>query len=153
MKNENEITYLDTYGEGGYSYEDFVEYCKDQNWDMQEDELEIPAEYSASYWEWVRAQIEDDVECFFENLKYTKGIVNEPCVITGTLGLWWGRPKVLPTKCDNLIEAVKMCWGDCDDVRVTGLDGVVYVDAMHHDGTNCFEIRPKSGKKYPKYLY
>lgn len=173
MKKNERITWLDTYCEGGYSYEDFVEYCKDQNWDMQEDELEIPAEYSASYWEWVREQIEDDVECFFENLKYTKGIVNEPCVISGTLGLWWGGPAIEEVMCDSLAEAVKKCWSGCDDVQVTSKDGVVYVVAMHHDGRNCFEIRPLTERgrekmrdgedicvgnhwhtgKYPKYLY
>lgn len=147
-----EITYLDTFGNGGYTYEDFVDYCKEQNWDMQEDELEIPAEYSASYWEWVRAQIDDDIECFFENLKYEKGVVQEPCIVTGTLGLWWGRPDIEPTEIRDLATAVRKCWGDCEYVKVTGKDGVVHVEAAHHDGTNYFEIRPVEGE-YPEYLY
>ena len=104
-KKEREVTWLDTYGDGGYTYEDFVEYCKEENWDMQEDELEIPAEYSASYREWVQQQIEDDVECFFENLKYTKE-VNGRCVVSGSLGLWDGRPEQIGIHADR-DQAVK----------------------------------------------
>ena len=69
---------------------------------------------------------------------------------------------------DTLIEK-----GDCDAVQVTSKGGVVYVVAMHHDGRNCFEIRPLTERgiekmregedicvgnhwhtsKFPKYLY
>ena len=144
--NEKEIVFLDTYGEGDRSYSDYVEWCKEMG-------IEPAEEDSGIYWDWIRQEIDDDVECFFENLKYETGVTSKPCVITGSLGLWWGRPTIEPTECSDLAGAVRRCWGDCDAVKVTGLDGVVYVEAYHHDGTNHFEIRPKSGKKYPKYLY
>jgi hypothetical protein len=147
------MIYIDTYNDNGYTYEDFVEYCKEQNWDVPEEELDIPSEDSDEYLEWVRTTVEDDIECFFTNLKYAKGVVNEPCEITGSLGLWYGRRVIIPTVCDNLAEAINRCWGSCDYVSVSLEDGVVYVRAAHHDGTNKFEIRPKDGNVYPKYLY
>lgn len=145
-----EITYLDTFGDGGYTYQDFEDYCKEQNWDMQEDELEIPAEYSASYREWVEQNIEDDIECFFENLKYSD--VNGACCVSGFLGLWDGRHEIVSKKFETLTDAVEACWGECDYVQVWLQDGTVYVKAYHHDGTNYFEIRPVNGE-YPEYLY
>lgn len=152
MKNNNKvITYLDTYGNGGYTYADFVEYCKEENWDLPEDELKIPAEDSHEFWEWINGQIEWDVEDFFENLKYAKD-VNDPCEVSGTLGLWWGNPTIEPKKFDTLVDAISACWDKADAVQVTLEDGVVYVKAMHHDGTNCFEIRPENGT-YPEYLF
>lgn len=146
-KNEREITWLDTYCEGGYSYEDYKQWCEDN-------------------------EVGADVECLFENLKYSDcGKI--PVVISGRLGLWWGRPTIEEVMCDSLGEAVKKCWGDCDAVQVTSKGGVVYVVAMHHDGRNCFEIRPLTERgiekmregedicmgnhwhtsKFPKYLY
>lgn len=172
MKKDKEITWLDTYCEGGYSYEDFVEYCKEQNWDMREDELKIPEEGSAQYWEWINEQIAEDVACFFDNLK-SSDCDKVPVVISGHLGLWWGRPVIDNEACVSLSEAIRKCWGSCDAVEVTSHGGVVVVRAMHHDGTNCFEIRPLTERgeakmregedicvgnhwhtgKFPKYLF
>ena len=141
---ENEIVYLDTYCEGGYSYDEYVDWCHDM-------EIEPAEEQSEEYWRWIAQQIEDDVECFFENLKYAND-VNGECVVSGTLGLWDGRHEIEPKEFDTLEKAIKACWSNADYVTITGKDGVIYVEAMHHDGTNRFEIRKKDGE-YPKYLY
>lgn len=165
-KQERKITWLDTYCEGGYSYEDYKQWCEDN-------EVGADVEGSKDYWNWISEMIADDVECFFENLKYTKGIVQQPCVVSGRLGLWWGSPKIENTMFNSLSDAVRECWGECDAVEVTSENGVVYVVAMHHDGRNCFEIRPLTERgaermeegeeicvgnhwhtgKYPKYLF
>ena len=172
MGKENTVIWIDAYGDGGYSYEDFVDYCKEENWDMQEDELEIPAEYSESYREWVQEQIEEDIECFFANLQYSDAN-KTPVVVTGSLGLWWGRPSIEDTLIESLLAAVKKCVEECDYFKVYSEEGVLYVESSHHDGTNYFEIRPltdlgaelmRDGKdidindslhvgKFPKYLY
>lgn len=146
MEQKKEIVLLDTFDDGEYSYSAYLEYCADFG-------LEPAGEYSAPYQMWVSEEIWNDVECFFINLRNAKGVVGESCVITGTLGLWWGRPEITPTVCENLASAVHKCIGDCDYYRVTSNDGVVYVEATHHDGTNSFEIRSVSGEKYPKYLF
>ena len=166
MKKNERVTWLDTYCEGGYSYEDYKQWCEDN-------EVGADVEGGEDYWRWINEQLTWDVECFFDNLKHTKGIVQQPCVISGTLGLWWGKPAIKEVMCDSLGEAVKKCWGDCDAVQVTSKGGVVYVVAMHHDGDDCFEIRPLTERgaekmregedicvgnhwhtsKFPKYLY
>lgn len=164
-KKEREITWLDTYCEGGYSYEEYVENCEDNG-------IEPAEEGSDAYWSWIEDMISDDVECFFDNLKYSD-VNKQAVVISGHLGLWWGSPTIQEEMCDSLSEAVKKCWGDCDAVEVTSFNGSVRVRAMHHDGTNCFEIRPLTERgeelmregepicvgnhwhtgKFPKYLY
>lgn len=165
MKKNERVTWLDTYCEGGYSYEDYKQWCEDN-------EVGADVEGSEGYWRWIGEMIADDVECFFENLKYSDSD-KIPVVISGRLGLWWGRPTIEEVMCDSLGEAVKKCWGDCDAVQVTSKGGVVYVVAMHHDGSNCFEIRPLTQRgrekmrkgeeicvgnhwhtsKFPKYLF
>lgn len=147
------LIYLNTFNNGGYTYEDFVEYVKDENWDMSEDELDIPSEDSEEYHEWLHTVVEDDIDCFFTNLKYSMGVVHDPCVITGTLGLWDGRHTIFPTECNELAEAIRKCCENCNEFQVSIEDGVVYVEASHHDGVNKFEIRLKDGSDYPKRLY
>ena len=164
MKKNNEITYLDTFCEGGYCYQDYLEWC-------EENEVGADVEGGEDYWRWIEEMLADDVECFFTNMKYSD--CNGPCVVTGTLGLWWGHPTIEPEKFNSLAEAIHECWDGCDAVQVWGKNGVIYVKGMHHDGSNYFEIRPLTERgrerlengepitignhwhtsKYPKYLY
>ena len=140
------ITYLDTYCEGGYSYEDYKEWC-------EECEVGVGEEGGEDYWNWIYENHANDVEDFFENLKYSKEPgVNHPVVVTGTLGLWWGRPEISPTRFDCLFDAVRQCMDGADSIQVELEDGVVEVRTMHHDGTNVFEIRPVDGT-FGEYLY
>lgn len=159
------MVYLDTYGDGGYSYADYVENCADM-------ECGADVEGSEDYYRWLDWQIRTDIETFFDNLKYAN-TEHRPCVISGTLGLWWGAARIEEEMCSDLATAVHKCCSGCDYMEVTSLNGVVRVSASHHDGTNNFEIRPltergvermKSGKticvgnhwhtgKYDKYLY
>lgn len=166
MKKHERVTWLDTYCEGGYSYEDYKQWCEDN-------EVGADVEGGEDYWRWINEQLTWDVECFFDNLKYTKGIIQQPCVISGTLGLWWGKAQIDIEMEDNLGDAVRRCAGTGDAFEVYSERGVVYVVAMHHDGRNCFEIRPLTERgaekmregedicvgnhwhtgKFPKYLY
>lgn len=139
------ITYLDTYNYNGLTYEDYCEWCREEMDDEPADEN------SGAYWDWLAQERDVDTECFFINLKYSKENVRT-CVINGKLGLWDGRHTIEPVECDTLEDAIRKCWSSCIDVEVYLEDGVVYVNAMHHDGTNCFEITPIDGK-YSKYLY
>ena len=144
-KEEKEVTWLDTYYTGGYSYKDYLEFCKDN-------EIEPGEEDGERYWSWIHQQIADDVECFFDNLMYAEDNVKGACVVSGSLGLWDGRHEIEPKEFESLEKAIKACWGDTSDIRAWTKGGVLYVNELHHDGTNCFEIRPKSGE-YPMYLY
>lgn len=166
MKNNGRVTYLDTYCEGGYNYEDYKQWCADND-------LEPDAEGSDHYWDWINMCLCFDVECFFDNLHYTTGAVQQPCVISGHLGLWWGEPQIENEMEANLGDAIYRCINGADAVEVYLYRGVVHVIGMHHDGRNYFEIRPLTDKgemkmregedicvgnhwhtgKYPKYLY
>lgn len=66
-------------------------------------------------------------------------------VINGTLGLWDGRHKIKPTPCDDVESAIYKCLGrDCELQSQEDLyideNGVIHVNASHHDGTNIFTI-------------
>lgn len=159
------IHYLDTHCEGDYNYECYVEACK-------EDGKKPAAESSNEYWDWISDMIQCDYDDFFDNLKYAD-CAQQPCVITGTLDLWFGTPDIEPVMEPDLGTAIKHCQADCDAIQVDLTNGVVEVRALHHDGTNCFEIRPLTKRgvrlmedgedinptsrwhvtKYPKYLF
>lgn len=166
MKKNERVTWLDTYCEGGHSYDEYKEWCEDN-------ELGADIEGSEDYWRWINEEIWNDVECFFENLKYSKGVVQQPCVISGVLGLWWGKARINNEMESDLGDAVRRCMGCGDASEVYSENGVVYVISMHHDGENRFEIRPLTERgaermeegedicvgnhwhtgKYPKYLF
>lgn len=133
-------TYLDTYGDGGYTYADYMAWCEDC-------EVTPGEENGESYWRWVQEELEFDIEDFEANIK-----PYGPCVVEGTLHLWNGRAVVGPERFGSLLEAVRACWDGCEAARVYLEDGVVTVEAMHHDGTNVLDIRPEDGL-YPEYLY
>lgn len=157
------ITYIDTYNHDGLTYADYLEYCGEEGYTAGDDE-------SHEFYEWLVDETEVNVECFFENVKFSE-LGKKPCVISGKLGLWNGNYDIDLVMAGNLGDAIRKCWGRCDDIVVTLEDGVVYVDAMHHDGTNCFEIRlltkngvelmdngedidlEKDTEKFPKYLF
>ncbi len=90
--------------------------------------------------EWVYGEyLNTEWTDLLDNIKYSK-YGNTPCVVVGTLGLWNGRKDIYPTKCDDLVSAINKCAGSASNVIVTLNNGCIEVNAIHHDGTNCFEI-------------
>ena len=86
----------------------------------------------SAFIEWVYGEyLNSEWIDLLDNIKYSK-YGNIPCVVVGTLGLWNGRKDIYPTKCDDLVSA--------SNVIVILNNGCIEVNAMHHDGTNCFEI-------------
>lgn len=164
-KKRKPIRYLNTYCEGEYNYEIYLEWCKDNS-------TEPHPEGSEKYWRWIGDMIQNDIEDFFENLKYSPE-PQHPCVISGSLGLWHGRPDIEPVMMPDLASAIRTCMDGADAVEVNLENGMVEVKAFHHDGTNLFEIRPLTDRgynlmndgedinvnshwhtgRYPKYLY
>ena len=117
-----------------WEYEDYKDVCEEMG-------LTVYPEDSEDYYEFVRRQNENDWDDFKANMAYS-AYKGQPCMITGTLGLWNGRPDIVPVKCDDIMEAIMKCLDnryayECDIVLN---DGHIDVNIHHHDGTNCFEI-------------
>ena len=119
------------------SYSEYVDYCLECLNEEPQDEN------SDDYWNWVRETQQQDFDDLLSNLTYSDES-NVPVVITGSLGLWNGRPTIRPVVCDNLHDAILKCLGSCDDIKVTLDNGVVNVIAYHHDGRNCFTVHKLS---------
>lgn len=131
-------TYYDSMAWMDYSYEDYLEWCEEMDEEPAEDE-------SSEFYDWCQRTNELDWDDFKANMKYS-AYANVPCMITGALGLWWGRPTINPVKCNSIVEAVEKCIGSCDDAEIKLEDGHIEVLAKHHDGTNVFEIHILSKK-------
>lgn len=90
-------------------------------------------------WE-LAAMLRDwDLDDFWANLKYSK--FNTHCIVTGSLGLWWGRPDIRPTIFSSVEDALHHCFDNMDDAQCYVKDGVIHAIGLHHDGRNHYEIR------------
>ncbi len=126
------------------SYSDYEDFC------IGFADCEPQGEDSEDYYNWCRETTQQDFDDLLSNLLYSEES-KTPVVITGTLGLWNGRPTIRPVVCDNLHDAILKCLGSCDDIKVVLTEGHLDVFAYHHDGTNCFTVY-KLSKKGCEYL-
>lgn len=146
MKKFKPKTQFDLLVSGGrgmssnYSYENYVEYCKENN------ELAGGKE-SQDYYDWVYVQAEFDYDCFFDNLHYAK-IEKEDkgfFMITFELGLWNGtRSGYIEKVFTSATEAIKYALQssrDYLDYRIEFDHGFINVYGYHHDGTNIMTIK------------
>lgn len=129
--------YYDSMAWMDISYEDYKVWCEEMG-------KEVHPEGSKEYYQQCYSIFENDWDDFKDNMKYSKW--NVPCMITGSFGLWNGRPTIVPVLCNNLVEAIEKCFETCDDLEVNLENGHLEVLAKHHDGTNCFEIHILSKK-------
>lgn len=141
--NRKMITYLDTYNHDGLTYEDYKEFCEDND-------ITPEAEDSQDFYDWLAQETEFSVEDFRDNLKYAKF---GPVSVSGRLGLWCGSPSIETTKFDNILDAFNACVSDAWDVIVTLDKGILTVQALHHDGRNVFTIHREHGYFWPKHLF
>lgn len=141
MKKNGTITLVDT----TYvpSYNDYVEYCEDNDFKPSEED-------SQDFWDWVSENQEDEISCFYDNLVDEVSGYDSPCLILGDLGLWDGRHEIEPVYMDNLTDAIKKCVSGrgINDmlVEVNVERGEINVNAYHHDGCNSFVIKLLSKK-------
>lgn len=119
-----------------YDYDDYLEWCSETDNDPASPD-------SSEFWDWVIDEVQLNLDVNRENIKYSK-YNNRPCLITGQLGLWNGRPNIIPVKCDNLLEAINKCVSGNSiadyDVLIREDEPYITVHAKHHDGTNVLEI-------------
>lgn len=115
-------------------YKEYKENCEENNCEPQ-------AEDSDDYWDYVSERRSLEYDDFISNMEYSAQ-AELPCLLTGSCGLWYGTSEVMPYKFSNVISAIVKAYGSCDDLIVNQEDGVIKVEALHHDGRNRFEIRP-----------
>jgi len=138
--NKKEFTLIEsslTGTDNSYKYENYVEWCKDN-------EMEPQGKDSADYWDWVNESSQIDYDNFFDNLKYAKAEEGN-YMITFNLGLWNGHKIGYVEKIyDSLSEAIKDALNssrDYWDYKITFENGNVVVYGYHHDGTNIMTIK------------
>ena len=136
--NKGTFTILTT-STDGFEYQDYVEFCEDNY-------IEPEGKNSDAFWEWCREEADNNFECDFENINSCEEY-NIPVVLTGTLGLWWGRPDIKPMVFDSVYDALMHIRNtSIDEMEARFVDGHIEVDASHHDGCNVFTIRALSAK-------
>lgn len=136
--NRGTFTILTT-STDGWSYEDYKEWCEDNG-------REPEGEGSDDFWEWCREEADLEFEADLVNINSCKEY-NIPVVLTGTLGLWWGRPEIKPMVFDSVFDALMhIRETDICEMEAKFVDGEIQVTGLHHDGTNCFTIKALSAK-------
>ena len=145
MKESKSIrTIFDNYD--GYSYEDAKAYCIERHLDEEPDDTEWEPEDSEIYQE-----IEDCNNLIWEDTsRELERFFNDGStyILTGTAGTWRGR---LAGGCViNGYNDLTKAWANCDYVKIYDDLGKFFIEASHHDGTNCWEVKKltKRGESY-----
>ena len=122
-------------------YDEYKENCEANNIEPKNENSNKKKDYVSE-----RRSIEYD--SFVLNME-NSAKAQQPCLLTGSCGLWNGRREIMPYKFSNVLSAIIKAYGSCDDIIVSQEDGVIKVESFHHDGCNRFEIRPltENGKK------
>lgn len=141
-KNKNFLDWMETRGEQGaplfntedeFTYEEYVE-------DQEAVELEPAPEDSQEFHQWCSDQASTNYEEDRENLRTGK-YSNNPVLLTGTVGRWNGRFRIVPQIFDRLEDAIEaVCGGDIIDVEARYNTRCISVNARHHDNSNSYEI-------------
>lgn len=90
--------------------------------------------------DWECEQKEQDLDCLFMNLKYSKPIKNRMCAIVGSVGTWRGRFEIEPTFCNNIVDAMYKCMNGCELRSIERIGNRIDISVYHHDGSNSFSI-------------
>lgn len=119
-------------------YSLYVEMCMDNGGEPKPED-------SDDYYEWAAEDVRMNMKDFMDTLEHCD-IAHETFEITGSLGLWDGTYEIFPVEINSLRTAVQKCINTGDDFEIYLCDGVIEIDSHHHDGTNHFKIKLKSGE-------
>lgn len=132
MAKQTIIKTMTLYNDYDYNVEDYrdnyLDYCVYNGIDVED---EIPMDF-------IHHIFDEEWFGLFDNLETNKN--NTECVVLGSLGLWYGRRDITPAREKTLADAIKKYVSGCDYTRIDIVDGHIEIKAIHHDGTNEFEI-------------
>ena len=117
--------------------EDFIQWCKDNGYNVEEMDFN----------DWLVCEEEHQYECLLEQLNE----YDYECFVTGTLGLWWGKAEIEPTRTKSVNMALNLCIGGNVLEEVTMYDRYFEIVVSHHDGTNRFRVYPLSPVGLDRY--
>ena len=131
MAKQTIIKEMTLYNDYDYNVEDYRDkYLDHCNCNDIEAEDEIPDWY-------INGKLNDE---WSELVNKLINEYNKECVLVGSLGLWWGSPTIVPQRFDNVFNAIFKCIENMDYIKVSIVNGHFEIKAIHHDGTNDFEI-------------
>lgn len=138
MKKERKIkghyTLVDTFNATErYTFEYYKEWC-------EMNDIECSDEESQDYYIWAEEQAREELDDFFENLKYEQNLKYVPVIVEGSLGLWWGNPDIEQQYFGDVIKAIKACIEGAYDVIIKKKGHRLEVVNLHHDGRNYFTL-------------
>lgn len=117
-----------------YNQESFKDYCSACNEDGY-----YNADSEDDWYKWATYESESDLECFIENLRYSK-YFNYSVLVSADLGLWYGRRDAEQRYFDNPIDALLTCVGNHDAVIIDKAGNNLEITGLHHDGRNYFTM-------------
>lgn len=126
----------------GFDYEEYVEDCEING-------MEPGDKDSIEYYEWCADEARNNFQQDLENIKDCTAY-NIPVLVSGRLGLWWGKLEITPERKDSVYDAIIDCFSGTDEVEIKYNNGKIIVFASHHDGTNVFIINALSKKGIAK---
>lgn len=92
------------------------------------------------FYDWECTQKELDLADLLLNLKFAQPIKDRICAIVGSVGTWRGRFEIVPTFCNNIVDAVYKCIDGCELRSIERIGNRLDISVYHHDGSNSFSI-------------
>lgn len=102
--------YTDSINDYDALYKDYCEWCRENGQIPQEDG-------SNEYWDWVNREQGFAWQEFCDNINFSE-YSDVPFVISGSLGLWYGRRQIQPVVQQSLYDAVLMCCKSDDNINL-----------------------------------
>lgn len=145
MKQNKKQTYELLNSNQDFDYSDYLEFC-------EANDIEPLPEDSQGFYDWCADTQSIYYRDDLSNLNSSK-LQYRTFVIEGSLGLWNGRTTIKPIVVCGIMNAINRCFRRSIhdlDATLDTRDGVIYVNAYHHDGTNSFILRMlnKNGEKW-----
>lgn len=116
-------------------------YGEDEGWQTVDD---IPDDRV-----WQEMAFTDEINWEDESYELRRFFDDGHWILQGSLGLWNGRHRGGYTF--SSFGELAHSWDKCDYIKLYDENGHFCIEASHHDGTNCYEVKRLTEKGY-EYL-